>query len=110
MSGCFVPQTATTLIFAYLAYFTTEIVFHCSGIIGVLTYGLTINALGKNTINDRKLVDDFWTLVEFFLNTVLFTLGGLVSNRYWCLWPLLPQFADSIVFLGVGQHHQQWRS
>jgi NhaP-type Na+/H+ or K+/H+ antiporter len=29
-------------------------------------------------INDPKLLDDFWTLVEHILNTVLFTLGGVV--------------------------------
>jgi hypothetical protein len=29
-------------------------------------------------INDPKLLDDFWTLVEHIVNTVLFTLGGVV--------------------------------
>jgi hypothetical protein len=29
-------------------------------------------------LNDAKLLDDFWTLVEHLLNTLLFTLGGTV--------------------------------
>jgi len=36
-----------------------------------------LNAYGHNTFNDRKLIDDFWSLLEQGLNTVLFTLGGL---------------------------------
>lgn len=29
-------------------------------------------------INDAKLLDSFWTLVEHLLNTILFLLGGAV--------------------------------
>jgi hypothetical protein len=46
-------------------------------VIGTLTYGVLIN-IGSSSINDKKLQEDFWSLVEHFLNTVLFTVGGLV--------------------------------
>lgn len=29
-------------------------------------------------LNDAKLLEDFWVLLEHMLNTVLFTLGGAV--------------------------------
>jgi hypothetical protein len=71
-----VVEVATSFTMAYLTYFVTEQVFHCSGVIGTLTYGVLINH--SSFINDPKLMEDFWALVEFLLNTVLFTLGGLV--------------------------------
>lgn len=71
-----VVEVATTLTMAYLSYFVTDQVFHCSGVIGTLTFGVLINH--SAFINDRQLMDDFWALVEHLLNTVLFTLGGLV--------------------------------
>jgi len=71
-------ETVTTITMAYLCYFTTDVVWGCSGVIGALSYGLVLNALGWNLINDRRLVSHFWSLVEHMLNTVLFTLGGLV--------------------------------
>jgi NhaP-type Na+/H+ or K+/H+ antiporter len=71
-----VVEVATTFTMAYLTYFVTEQVFHCSGVIGTLTYGVFINH--SSFINDPKLMEDFWALVEVLLNTVLFTLGGLV--------------------------------
>ena len=35
-------------------------------------------AFGETYINDKKLMADFWSIVEWLLNTVLFALGGLV--------------------------------
>jgi len=73
-----VVETATLITMAYLCYFTTDVIWGCSGVIGTLTYGLTVNVMGHSSINNQKLVDDFWAIVEHLLNTVLFTLGGLV--------------------------------
>lgn len=35
-------------------------------------------AFGSVYINDRELMEDFWSTIEFLLYTVLFSLGGLV--------------------------------
>lgn len=72
-----IVEVATIVTMAYLCYFVTDVVWGCSGVIGTLTYGVVIN-LGSSSINDKKLQEDFWSLVEHFLNTVLFTLGGMV--------------------------------
>ena len=72
-----VVEVATTFTMAYLCYFVTDAVWGCSGVIGTLTYGVLIN-MSSCLINDHKLQEDFWALMEHLLNTVLFTLGGLV--------------------------------
>jgi len=63
---------------AYLCYFTADVVWGTSGIIATLTLGLMINSFGRSMINDNHLLEDFWSIVEHLLNTVIFTLGGLV--------------------------------
>lgn len=73
-----VVETATTIIMAYICYFVSDVVWGTSGVIATLTFGLLLNSLGRTMINDVKLLEDFWDLVEHLLNTVLFTLGGLV--------------------------------
>lgn len=73
-----IMQVATTAAMAYLCYFTSEIVFGCSGVIATFTLGNMVRAFGRGVMNDWQLMEDFWGLIEHFLNTVLFTLGGLV--------------------------------
>lgn len=43
-----------------------------------LTTGAIVKFLGRAMVNDAKLLDDFWALVEQLLNTLLFVLGGTV--------------------------------
>jgi len=40
--------------------------------------GITTRAFGAGMINDPHLMGSFWILVEQLLNTVLFTIGGVV--------------------------------
>lgn len=49
-----------------------------------------VKFFGSSMLNDKKLLDDFWALVEHLLNTVLFALGGAVSGL---------RFAFILVFL-----------
>ena len=41
-----------------------------------------VRFLGRAMVNDPKLLEDFWALVEQLLNTVLFALGGVVWVSY----------------------------
>ena len=68
-------STATT---AYLGFFTSEIICHCSGIIAVVFCGLTTKAIGGTLLNDSHLTHDFWHTTEHLLNFILFALGGAV--------------------------------
>jgi NhaP-type Na+/H+ or K+/H+ antiporter len=63
---------------AYLTYYTADSAWGTSGVIAVVTLGVITQAFGRGSINDGKLYEDFWSMVEWFLNTVLFSLGGLV--------------------------------
>lgn len=86
-----------TIAFAYLGYYVrisqrhsidlnflfdmlqiSEIVFATSGVLATVTMGVTVKMFGRSTFNDTKLLEDFWGLLEHLLNSVLFTLGGVV--------------------------------
>lgn len=73
-----VTEVALSIVMAYVCYFTAEVVWETSGVISVVVLGVMSTAFGKALINDHKLYEDFWSLVEWLLNTVLFSLGGLV--------------------------------
>lgn len=49
-----------------------------AGVIATVAAGVTVKFLGRAMLNDAKLLDDFWVLLEHLLNTILFTLGGAV--------------------------------
>jgi NhaP-type Na+/H+ or K+/H+ antiporter len=73
-----VVEVASTITAAYLCYYTAEVVWGMSGVIATVTLGLMVAGGGRPLINDNSLMEDFWTLVEHLLNTLLFLLGGLV--------------------------------
>lgn len=73
-----VVQVTVTLTVAYLSFYTSEMVCHMSGVIAVVTTGITARAFGGGMINDQHLMESFWYLVEHILNSILFALGGLV--------------------------------
>mmetsp|Transcript_368 Transcript_368/g.911 ORF Transcript_368/g.911 Transcript_368/m.911 type:complete len:161 (-) Transcript_368:839-1321(-) len=73
-----VVQVVLTISAAYLAFFTSEILSGCSGVIAVLTCGVTIKSFGETLINDLKLAVNFWEITEHLLNSLLFALAGVV--------------------------------
>jgi len=72
-----VLQVASTAAMAYLSFYTSEIVCHMSGVIAVVTCGIVTKAFGDGLISDWKVMESFWILLEFLLNTVIFALGGI---------------------------------
>jgi NhaP-type Na+/H+ or K+/H+ antiporter len=67
-----VVEVLSTLALAYIGYYVAdEPVLETSGVIATLTAGLLVKFLGRPVINDPKLLDDFWTLLEHLLNTLL---------------------------------------
>lgn len=73
-----VVQVTAVLGLVYLNYFVAEVVCHTSGVIATLAAGLCVKFLGRGSINNIHLMDDFFSITEHFLNTLLFSLGGLV--------------------------------
>ena len=73
-----VIQVTCTITIAYLAFFVSEIICHCSGILAVVVCGLTTKAFGETLLNDHHLTHDFWHITEHLLNSVLFTMAGAI--------------------------------
>lgn len=60
-----VVQVVVTVTNAYLCFFTSEILSHCSGIIAVVFLGVTVKALGESMMNDKHLMHHFWEIAEW---------------------------------------------
>ena len=71
-------QVTTTIAVAYLSYFVSEVILHCSGILAVVFCGLVTKSFGETLFNDTHLTHDFIEIFECLLNSTLFTLGGAV--------------------------------
>jgi len=59
-----VVQVAATISFAYLTYYTADVVWGTSGVIATLTCGVMLRAFGHALINDIELLKSFWALVR----------------------------------------------
>lgn len=73
-----ITQVMAALAIAYLNYYVADFVWKTSGVVATLVAGLFIRFFGRSAINDVHLLDNFFALLEHMLNTVLFSLGGLV--------------------------------
>jgi NhaP-type Na+/H+ or K+/H+ antiporter len=73
-----IVQVTAVLGMVYLNYFVADLVCATSGVIATVAAGLTVKLFGRGSINNISLMDDFFSITEHILNTILFTLGGLV--------------------------------
>lgn len=73
-----IVQVLAVFGMVYLNYYVAEAVCHTSGVIATLCAGLCVKFLGRSEINDIHLMDDFFSIIEHILNTIIFSLGGLV--------------------------------
>jgi NhaP-type Na+/H+ or K+/H+ antiporter len=73
-----VLQVSAALSMAYLSYFVADQVLQMSGVTACVTCGIVARAMGKGMIHQEALMDSYLALMEFLLNTLLFTLGGAV--------------------------------
>jgi len=64
-----VHRSLQTVAFAYIGYYTAEVVWGFSGVISTVVTGVMVSFFGRSMINDPKLLDDFWVLLEHLLNT-----------------------------------------
>jgi CPA1 family monovalent cation:H+ antiporter len=81
-------ETMTTLVLAFGAYVAAE-QFHLSGILAVVAAGLMVGNLGsQNTSPSTALaIDNFWELLAFVANSLVFLLIGLrIELGNWLLF------------------------
>jgi NhaP-type Na+/H+ or K+/H+ antiporter len=73
-----IVQVTAVLGMVYLNYFVADLVCATSGVIATVAAGLTVKLFGRGSINNISLMHDFFCITEHILNTILFTIGGLV--------------------------------
>jgi CPA1 family monovalent cation:H+ antiporter len=75
-------ETTITLVAAYGIYLLAD-VLHCSGILAVVLAGLIIGSYGRRigmSGRTREVVDNFWSVLAFLANTLVFLLVGAQLN------------------------------
>lgn len=73
-----IVQVTATITTAYLSYYVAEAVLGMSGVISVVTCGIMTKFCASSIFNDPDMMSKFWVTVEHILNSLLFTLGGVV--------------------------------
>ena len=76
-----IVQVMGSITAAYLCYYTADAVFGTSGVLAVVTMGVITKFYSSSLFNDTDMMEKFWVLAEHMLNTILFTLGGMVWGR-----------------------------
>ena len=71
-------QVVAGISAAYLAYWVCDQILTMSGVVACVSLGIVVNGFGRSMINDEKSFGQFLALAEFLLNTLLFTLGGVI--------------------------------
>lgn len=74
-------ETTMTIVAAYGVYLLAD-ALHMSGILAVIVAGLIIAEYGQRGMSEttRKAVDNFWTVIAFVANALVFLLVGLQLN------------------------------
>jgi CPA1 family monovalent cation:H+ antiporter len=75
-------ETTITLVTAYGAYLLAD-ALHSSGILAVIVAGLILGSYGRNNAmseKTRETVDNFWSILAFIANALVFLLVGVQLN------------------------------
>ncbi|HZO72123.1 MAG TPA: cation:proton antiporter [Ktedonobacteraceae bacterium] len=75
-------ETTITIVTAYGVYLLADSL-HASGILAVIMAGLILGSYGQRmgmSARTRDFVDDFWSIVAFVVNALLFLLVGVQLN------------------------------
>jgi CPA1 family monovalent cation:H+ antiporter len=75
-------ETTITIVVAYGVYLLADFL-HVSGILAVILAGLILGSYGRSTgMSERtsEAVDDFWSMIAFLANALLFLLVGAQLN------------------------------
>jgi CPA1 family monovalent cation:H+ antiporter len=77
-------EVTLTVVLAFGSFLFAEI-FHLSGVIAVVVAGLIVGNYGKLfSMSSRTIdtIDNFWEVVDFLINAVLFVLIGFEMKAY----------------------------
>jgi monovalent cation:H+ antiporter, CPA1 family len=83
VSGDRLAEASLTLAFAYLAFVVSERPFHVSGVVAVLTAGLTLSAFGPSRIapENWSFLSELWEQIAFWARSLIFVLASILVPR-----------------------------
>ncbi len=83
VSGDRSAEATLTLAFAYLSFVAAERLFHVSGVVAVLTAGLTLSALGPSRIapGNWSFLSELWEQIAFWARSLIFVLAAILVPR-----------------------------
>jgi Na+:H+ antiporter len=76
-------EATLTIAFAYLSFVAGERLFHVSGVVAVLTAGLTFSALGpaRVTPENWSFLSELWEQIAFWARSLIFVLASILVPR-----------------------------
>ncbi|MGM0440466.1 MAG: cation:proton antiporter [Chlamydiota bacterium] len=77
-------QITTTTVLAYITFITAEYYLHVSGIMAVLSAGITINWYSTHYLTHkiREYTHNFWEFLSFVANSMIFLLLGITEINF----------------------------
>jgi CPA1 family monovalent cation:H+ antiporter len=72
-----------TVALAYLVFIAAERLFHVSGVVAVLSAGLTVSAFGRTRITpyNWSFIRDLWEQIAFWAHSLVFLLASIVAPK-----------------------------
>lgn len=74
-------QISITLCFSYLIFFITEYSLELSGILACVSAGAVLACFAPPVILNQESLHNFWHIIEWGLNTLIFLLSGLIIGH-----------------------------
>ena len=76
-------EATLTLALAYLAYIGADRLFHLSGVVAVLTAGMTVSAFGRTRIApyNWSFLVDLWEQLAFWAGSLVFLLASILAPK-----------------------------
>ena len=73
-------EISVVIAAAYLTFYLAEHFLHVSGVLGLVTLGLSMASIGKTRISPEveHFLHEFWELFAFIANTLIFIIVGVV--------------------------------
>ena len=75
------PGLSSVILATYVTFFIAEGLLHVSGVIALVSFGLTLTYIGKPRLNPEanRFMENFWGLAGYMANTLIFILVGVVN-------------------------------
>jgi monovalent cation:H+ antiporter, CPA1 family len=76
-------EATLTVALPYLVFIAAEHLFHVSGVVAVLTAGLTVSTSGRSIIApyNWSFITDLWAQIAFWAHSLVFVLASLLVPR-----------------------------